>query len=167
MPKKLPFKIEKSILCEDVREEISKKHTLVGVYAGDILISAIPGSMSLALYIEASVAKIGKFDLNLKLSGPGEHEATLKARIDVAQPGTAVIATPRIDLLVDQEGVFRLDLGTEGSDWVNVISKKIILNPSIATSAQQLSEQSPTASPESSSPPEPSPPSSPKKRRRI
>lgn len=165
----LPFEIVLAIACEDIREEKSGKHTLVGVYSGDaIQISQIPGNMAIACFIEASVTQAGKHDMSIRISGPGDHEATLKARLEFpAEKGTAVIATPRVDLLVDSEGVFRMDISSNEQSWVNLITRQISLNPSLANERQQPSEQSQPDAPDSSSPPEPSPPSSPRKRRRI
>ena len=151
----LPFEIARAIACEDIREEKSGKHTLVGVYSGDsILISAIPGNMAIAFFMEVRVKKTGAFNISIKLTGPGKHEAILKATLNLAQAeGVAIIASPRIDLLVDSEGTFLMDISTDEKDWVNVITRNISLNPSIAP--QPPSGPPPTASPDSSSQPEP------------
>lgn len=144
MPEK--FEIVKSLLCEDVREEINNKHTLIGVYIGDVLISRIPGNMSIALFVELDVKKEGKQSIQLRLSGPGDHEAVLNADLNFIGVGSSTLKTPRIELLVDKEGIFRIDLSEDGETWINLIEKSVTLNPAPSASPQP-SEQSPSASP--------------------
>lgn len=129
----LPFEIEQCIACEDVREELNKKHTLVGVYSGDtILLSKIPGNLALSCFIQISIREPGEHDLLFRISGPGDHEATLKARLGFDQAsGQGVIATPRIDLTVDTEGTFQFDISADNKNWVNLVTRKIALNPDV------------------------------------
>ena len=150
----LPFEIKVAIACEDIREEKLGKHTLVGVYAGDeIQLAQIPGNIAIACFIEAIVLEPGPFEMSMRLSGPGDHQALLKAMLDFPMlKGTAVIATPRIDLLVDSEGMFRIDIGSEERGWTNVVKRKISLNPGLLSNVQQQpSEQSQPAAQGSSS----------------
>jgi hypothetical protein len=165
----LPFEIEQCIACEDIREELHKKHSLIGVYSGDtILMSQIPGNIAIACFIQIAIKETGKHDLTLRLSGPGDHEATLKARLVFDEaPGHAVIATPRIDLTVDSEGIFKFDISADNENWVNLVTRKIALNPELASAPLPPSELSPPDALDSSSPLEPSPQGSPKKRRPI
>lgn len=164
---KKPFTVNHALLCEDIREEKTGKHTLVGVYSGDVDISGIPGTMAIALYIELQVIIPGKYELSLRLSGPGEHSATLKANLALEKNNKfAILATPRIDLLVDREGILKIEMSMDGQVWTSLLEKKITLNPSLANAFQPPHGQSPTAAPDSSFPPEPSPQGFPKRRRR-
>lgn len=135
----LPFDIQVAIVCEDIREEKRGKHTLVGVYSGDeIQLAQIPGNIAIACFIEAVVLEPGPFELTMRLSGPGEHQALLKAMLDLpSTEGTAIIATPRIDLLVDTEGVFQIDIGSDERGWTNVVTRKIRLNSGLLANVQQ------------------------------
>lgn len=137
MPRNLPFKIDRSIMCEDVREEKNGKYTLVGVYVGDIQFSAIPGNIAIAFFLEVSLKRSGKFEIHFRLSGPGDHSALIKATVLFGEiTGPAVIATPRIDLLVDQEGDFTMEISSDGANWTTIAAKRISLNPSLAISPQ-------------------------------
>lgn len=134
----LPFEIKVAIACEDIREEKLGKHTLVGVYAGDeIQLAQIPGNIAIACFIEAIVLEPGPFEMTMRLSGPGDYQALLKAMLDFpASKGTAIIATPRIDLLVDSEGMFRIDIGSDERGWTNVVTRKISLNSGLLANVQ-------------------------------
>ena len=168
-PQSFPFNIKTIIACEDIREERLGKHTLVGVYSGDgIKVSQMPGNIAIACFMEIEITKPGVHDLNLRLSGPGDHNALLKAQMNFESAlGNGVIATPRIDLLIDEEGIFRLDIGSDELGWVNLITRKITLDPSISTSPLRPSEQSQPGALEKASPNEPSPPPRGKRRARL
>ena len=133
MAESLPFTILSVVACEDVREEKFGKHTLVGVYSGDtIQVAQIPGNIAIACFIEISTLELGVHELGLKISGPGKHEATLKARLSFSETGVfAVIVTPRIDLLVDEEGTLSFDIGSDTSGWQRIITRKIVHNSEI------------------------------------
>jgi hypothetical protein len=162
-----PFKITLCLACEDIREEKHGKHSLMGLYTGDILISDIPGNVPMAFFMEFEVKDPGKHLFWLRLSGPGEHNATLRAEVELPQSGAlAVLKTPRIDLLVDAEGIFTFDISTDNENWENLLRKEFSL-ASLSNGSLQPSEQSQPAAPDSSSPPEPSRRGSPRKRRLI
>lgn len=131
---KLPFTIKNVIVCEDIREELRGKHSLIGVYSGDeIQISQIPGNIAISCFIEVKVNISGAYDMNLRLRGPGKHSALLKARLNFHEVGKlAVIPTPRLDIRVDREGIFKIDIGSTELGWTNIVKREIVLNPSIA-----------------------------------
>lgn len=133
MGQSLPFTIRSVVACEDIREEKFGKHTLVGVYSGDtIQVAQIPGNIAIACFIEFEIQELGVHELGLKLSGPGKHEATLKARLSFSETGVfAVIATPRIDLLADEEGTLCFDIGSDAGGWQRIVTRKIVHNPDI------------------------------------
>src|SRR5688500_4908101 len=45
-------KFRNAILCEDVREELRNKKSLMGVFAGDVLVDKFPAQIRFALYVE-------------------------------------------------------------------------------------------------------------------
>ena len=135
---KMPFEIKNSLLCEDIREEKTGKRTLVGVYSGDVDISEIPGTMAIALYTEIEILIPGNYELSLRLSGPGDHSATLKANLALDKINKfAILATPRIDILVDREGTLKFEISTDGEDWTTLFEKKITLNTSLTNVVEQ------------------------------
>ena len=135
---KMPFEIKNSLLCEDIREEKTGKRTLVGVYSGDVDISEIPGTMAIALYTEIEILIPGNYELSLRLSGPGDHSATLKANLALDKINKfAILATPRIDILVDRDGTLKFEISTDGEDWTTLFEKKITLNTSLTNVVEQ------------------------------
>jgi len=128
------LKTENAILCEDIRrEEGTGKGMLIGVFSGDIIVPELPGNVQLAIYLEVK-ASPGEHTAQLRLSGPqkgkGMH-ATLAAVFDGGDTGgNAVIATPKFGILMQSEGVFKVEGQVDGGPWSTLISKKVILRPS-------------------------------------
>lgn len=151
------------LICDEVRQERNGKFILLGVFAGDILVSTIPASVPLSFYIELNVPSPGHHALSLRFSGPGEHSATLKVNLEAAEAGPGGINGPRMEVAMTQEGELRVDASTDDENWVNLVSKRVRLDPN---ASPPLFEQSPPDVQETSSSPEPSRRAAPKKRRR-
>ena len=151
MAAKRPFDVKLCVLCEDIRDELHNKHSLIGVYSGDILVSEIPASISLAFYLEIEPKRVGDFDLQFRLSGPAaDASAVLNARVGITNAsGVSILRTPRIELGITEAGTFRFDMSLDRESWTNLVTKTISLM-SGSTVSPQPSEQSPSAAPASS-----------------
>ncbi len=150
MASDLPFEILYAIVCEDIREEKTGKHMLVGVFSGDnIQVSHMPGNMAIACYMKVRILEAGTHELRVRIAGPGDQEAMLKARLDFPpEKGLAIIATPRVDLSVENDGTLRMDISSDEKTWINLATLDITLNPSLASARSQHSGLSPSAAPE-------------------
>ena len=62
----MPYTITSMIICDDVRQETSGKQTLVGVYAGELIVRSFPVKFHQLC-----------FRLGLRLDGSKHHTATL------------------------------------------------------------------------------------------
>ena len=114
------------ILCEDIRQEKSNKYILIGVYAGDILVNAIPANISLSFYLEFIGAKIGNNYLSLKISGPGEGQVIINLNYETEKNDTPItVVTPRMEVLLDCEGMIRVEISSDGEDWTSLIEKSV------------------------------------------
>jgi hypothetical protein len=60
-----PFR--NAILCDDIRNERGNKHSLMGVFSGDLVVAKLPAQVYLALYFEHVSEKAGELDVALKL----------------------------------------------------------------------------------------------------
>lgn len=63
-----PLIIGNVLLCEDVRPESNGKHTLLGVYAGDLLVQEFIGQLRMALYLELTAKRIGEVSAHVELA---------------------------------------------------------------------------------------------------
>lgn len=145
-----PIEIKNAFLCDDVRQEVNNKHTLVGVYSGNIVLPRVPADVLLGLFMEMETPA-GAHEIEIRISGPGKGSATLKANIQQAESGSASLANSRAQFHMEKEGVFRVDARTPGGRWANVIKKRVLVRAP-ATASEPPSEQSQPASPASSKP---------------
>lgn len=123
------FIIGNAVLCEDVRKEDNGKQILIGVFPGDLLIPDFPAPIQLAVYIEL-IAPAGVNEMEIRMSGPQKGTAILRAKIDHEKEGPAAIATQRIGIVMEKEGIFRIDARVPDGRWSNLITKKVSLGVS-------------------------------------
>jgi hypothetical protein len=114
-----------AILCEDVREEANKKHTLVGVFAGDIHVPHFPANIRLAAYLVFYGFPPGEHDLGGEVFYGGASRLKLEAKAEIPKGDAAVIVMPSIVLTFEEEG--QLEFHVRGADGqlMPVISKHI------------------------------------------
>jgi hypothetical protein len=150
-----PLKFQNALLCEDVREEAgTSKHILIGTFSGDIRIGGtLPAVAQFALYLDI-LAPGGDYEFELRFSGPGAGSATLGAKLQMVATGYGTITTSRMQILLEKEGILRIDGRIAGGRWVNILKKRVFSDPSIVS--QRPFEPPQPGAQESSSPPAPS-----------
>lgn len=130
--------IETVLVCDDIREEITHKLTLIGVYSGDLAVPELPSNFSLAFYLVMTAHEPGEFALNLRVSST---DAANLAQIDVGfgvaagANGTVMgknfaLFTPKIPITIPAPGELVLSArwGEQGK-FRPVLRKSIILAP--------------------------------------
>lgn len=106
------FEIQNVVLCEYVRAEVNNKYTLIGVMAGDVLVTKFPSNIAIALYIAILFKTIGKKELTLGLRYSGKLVARITAEMNVIETtAPATIAFPTVPLTIEEQGY--LELHTE------------------------------------------------------
>jgi hypothetical protein len=124
------------IVCEDVREEIGGKKSLIGVFPGDILVPQFPITLQLALYFEYKPEKIGSSTtLEFRLMQDDTEMAKGRA---VTQLGItdeiAAVILPRGLAGFDHPCKFRLLVSENGAPEIEVVSKRIAIAPTFSPS---------------------------------
>ena len=120
------LRIRNALLCDDIRSEINNKHTLVGVYEGDIVVPAFPCSIPAALYIEGEVKKPGDTQIVLRMSGPGNDETVFNAKFSTTTKNDAVSVPIRLPAVrMGQAGTFRFEANADNEKWVTLVEKKV------------------------------------------
>jgi hypothetical protein len=113
------------LLCEDVREEINRKHTLVGVYSGGILVAKFPANIRLAAFLELSFQTDGKHILFLRMRYKEREIAQLEAEITVGTAGVGILALQSFNLNALEAGNFEIDVSANKETWMLAIKKSI------------------------------------------
>jgi hypothetical protein len=116
------------ILCEDVREEIGNKKSLMGIFGGDLLVPEMPATLQLAVFFQympsspdeqaVSIAiELFQDDMSIAKGGMQGHIAN-------AQPASFIL--PRALITFEKDSVFRLMVSINEGAAQEVLSKKII-----------------------------------------
>ena len=58
---------ESTILCDEIRQEITGKSILLGVISSELLFPSFPSLMSICLYAEGNVVEAGEFRSKIKV----------------------------------------------------------------------------------------------------
>jgi hypothetical protein len=168
-----PLIVKNAMMCEEIRAEFGGKNTLLGVYAGDILVSEVGGYLRAAIYGEFVAKTLGQFTLD----GVVNYGATAIAKFqcsfdfrDIRDPG--ILASPPLAIHLPNESTISVDVSCEGK-LIRLVEKQVRISEvlkamvSASTVTAPPVEQSPPASQETSLPPEPSRPARPTRRRRT
>lgn len=59
-----------TIFCDDIRQEISSKHILVGVYSGDMIPPNFPSFVTLALWVTVVGLEVGTHPFKIVATAP-------------------------------------------------------------------------------------------------
>lgn len=84
-PKNYPS-VDRFLVCEDIRIELYRKSTFVGVYTGDtIVVGSLPHQLpKLAIYQRLRGCRDGEFDMQFKIIDPlGKEIVTLSGKLNV------------------------------------------------------------------------------------
>ncbi len=130
--------IETVLVCDDIREEITHKLILIGVYSGNFVVPEFPSNFFLAFYFTMTANDPGEFELNLRLSLP-KTRPEMYMRVKFAVPAledTSLAGdqfgtfTPKIPITIPAPGELVLSArwGEQGK-FRPVLRKSIILAP--------------------------------------
>jgi hypothetical protein len=59
---------ESSLLCDDVRQEITRKGLLIGVISSELVVPAFPNVINICIYSEGNVVEAGEFQSRIKIT---------------------------------------------------------------------------------------------------
>jgi len=134
------FKVRNVIFCEDIREEKSNKHILIGVFGGDLHVAEFPAFIRLAIFTEIEIKGDIPPKVYLKISGPSEGMALMEAEPRVNSEAdnlqSIVISTPSFAIQAEAEGVIKVEVGFEEGRLQRIGSKKLILKKGLSSPSQ-------------------------------
>lgn len=142
------LEIQTALLCEDIRQEKSNKFILIGVYAGEILVSALPTKIALCLYISALYdSNEGDGLLWVRLRGPGQGSATMKIGYKPAEDSKYLtLVTPVLEVALEEEGTLVIETSPDGESWSPMISREVSLREGLWSMISTVSPPPPAQS---------------------
>jgi hypothetical protein len=120
------FEFAATIVCDDVRKEVTNKEILIGVYSGDIVVPSFPAWLPIAFWIEANAKEVGHQEVDFRLTVlDNKPPMLIKAGVRVNKLGPLSITISGIQILLEKEGVILLEV-KEGENWKALKSKDVI-----------------------------------------
>ena len=175
------FAVVATVVCDDVRKEVTGKDLLIGVYGSSIVVPSFPVPITMAVWIELIPEHAGHLEIDLKINLPGNaQEFRLRYVMEIIHPGTpVVINTPQMVGAISEAGDIRVSIkAADENDWALIKSKPVLSGPapvaeaprfvfgelpeapsataSVPTASPPPSGQSPAAAPASAHQPAPS-----------
>jgi hypothetical protein len=116
------------VVCDEIRTEITGKDILIGVFSGEILVSAFPAVIGVAFWseIENSDEDIGFREYELRIGVENGQPLPFKVTADIRAAGTSALKIPTVRIPVSGPTVISLEL-FEGENWQVLKSKKVLL----------------------------------------
>jgi hypothetical protein len=120
-------KLRNVIVCEDIRDEIGNKKSLMGVLTGDILVPAFPATIQIAVFFEYLPDSNDSDHLSIGfrlLVGDGEIvNGGMQATISSKQ--TASFALPKALITFENETTFKMLVSVNGRPEEEILSRRI------------------------------------------
>ena len=113
------MKINTVVFCDDIRQEVGGKVTLVGAYTPELNASKIPVTIPVAVWVVLSPDKMGDFKFNLKIEDPDKNQI-LKGEIAGTFSASAItsLAIPQMPVIVSKTGTYKFSIKEDGgSKW--------------------------------------------------
>ncbi|MGV8833273.1 MAG: DUF6941 family protein [Devosia sp.] len=119
-----------TVFCDDVRQETSGKHILIGVYGGELVPGSMPSSFPISLYIKLSDVAPGHHSFRLKISvSNGGHSAEIAGEVDLpASTAVFPMVFAGLPMNVDKYGEIIAELAFDDQPAV-VIGKLSVSQP--------------------------------------
>lgn len=125
-----------AIICEDVREEKSGKFILIGVYLDDVLLSRIPGRVTLRAWAQLRPNK-NKITVEFrflhgdKVIAHGTGDFVIE---DEKIGKSSVIVSPRVSIQIDRPTLIKFQAREPRlRDWQTIVQVNVMLNPEIVS----------------------------------
>ena len=126
---KLTVRLTSAIVSDDSRTEDNRKHFLIGIYVGGVLVEKFPAKLNLSLWMLLQTSGEGELALNFRLldsddkvliSGEGSAHV---AQTD--EPSS--LALPKMPITIDKPTTLRFQLRLSDRNWETVAEKNVRL----------------------------------------
>lgn len=119
--------VEAVILCDEIRTEISNKHSLMGVSVGAMNVASFPSAIKLAAYVDIVGEKKTDETLEVRWMFNGIQQVASSAAISVTPPGHVAIVMPPAPIMMPAPGELTLEYRLKDQKWVEIHKTSITL----------------------------------------
>jgi hypothetical protein len=120
-----PPKIESVVFCEDARNEINGKQTLLGVSAPEITAHQIPADIRTAIWISMQPLDLGPFEGEFRVTNKNREIVKAKLQFTFQNKAKASLVIGPFPLHVSETGEYWFEWNLDGRKWVRLGSLKV------------------------------------------
>ena len=136
MPPDIPLEVDFCIICDDIRQEVSGKFLLIGVYTNDITVSAGHPALNVAAAINLKAKAAGSYSFRVRGRFEGATIAEIEARSVYAEPSTTFGSLEMQLLGLRRSGMLSIEVKlAPDRDWEEVRALPVIVRSAGETGA--------------------------------
>lgn len=128
----MPNRISSVVICDEIRQEITGKEILIGVYSGGINVSAYPAMLRVGLWLEFSQDDAGTTKWEIKIESPsGNPPGTIGFEMDYLGPvpSSSSFVVNGILLALERDGEIVISSKKDDGDWEVIKRKSVVRVP--------------------------------------
>lgn len=119
-----------AIICEDIRQEVSGKFSLAGVYGSGVNVTNLPATMIMGVFAEVSFHLIGEFEPQFRvIDDAGAISITGNMKLSVNNLDTFPLVLGAFPISVTGPGEVKFQWKFPHSAWQTIKSFKVVHNP--------------------------------------
>lgn len=118
--------VENVVFCENFRQEVGGKYTLLGVFAPELSVSEIPATISLAIWISGTPSALGAFTADFRTLDVDKKEV-IKGKMDgeFSGSGKSSIVIGPMPLQIQKAGDYTFEWKFGGKEWDRIGALRI------------------------------------------
>jgi len=122
--------ITHAIACDDIRQEITGKYILIGVYAGNVGFPFFPTVTAIGFWVLAKPTKKGDYDVQLRVQDPDGKEVTKgQMIIHVQEVEDTALVIPPMPISLARPGEIALQYREGDGSWKTICTLEARLAP--------------------------------------
>ena len=120
------LKVINAVLCEDVRQEIGNKRSLMGAFSGDIIAAEMPAHIQLALYVDFKRNNPDE-EVALDVAFLVDDSQIVKFRAKLERGSEcATLVIPKGIVQFDKDGVFSVKITPDNQKEEEILRKVVM-----------------------------------------
>jgi hypothetical protein len=152
-----------ALVCDDVRNEISGKEILIGVFADNVFVGVLPINLIVSLYLRVRFGRSDLSSVKFRVLAPNRIQVTPEASLSLPAPPDLETVTSivirGINFQAQAEGRYEFQWQPPDQEWETVASVRIktgtvppltVSQTPVSIAGQPQREQSPPGVPVSS-----------------
>lgn len=108
------------LFCDDVRDEVSGKQLLIGVYNGEMHVAKLPAEFGLCIWARIEGLKIGEHTFKATLTYPNSVENIASSIVVDNDESPVIMIFPPVPLKFEADGQIIFEMSFDGGEKVKL-----------------------------------------------